>query len=60
MANIYDAAGYSITEGLQGCTVCDEALQIARDIAADRRQPVFLEDDNGDWLIFPNGDIDEA
>jgi hypothetical protein len=46
-----------ITEGLQGCIVCDEAVQIARQIAQERRAPVVLNDDDGWWRVGPRGGI---
>jgi len=56
MAAIYDyATGYAITEGLQGCETCDEAIDMAIEIAAERGVPVVLEDDDGNWLVKPDG-----
>lgn len=58
MASIYDYHnGYTITEGLQGSSVCDEAITAARRIAADREEPVLLEDDDGEWIVHPDGTI---
>ena len=51
MASIYDQNGNTITEGLQGCKVCDEAIQAAYRLAAARNEPVILEDDDGTWLV---------
>ena len=37
MAELYDyETGNKITVGLQGCNVCDEALQMAQRIASER------------------------
>lgn len=59
MAEIYDyETGESITVGLQGCTVSDEALQAARRIAVDRDAPVVLDDDDGEWGVYPDGSIE--
>lgn len=56
MAAIYTyETGDAITEGLQGCEICDEAIQIAQRIAADRGEPVVLEDDDGEWLVPSDG-----
>lgn len=60
-AAIYDAeTGDTITEGLQGCHVCDEAIQTARRIAAERDEPVHLTDDDGEWLVKPDGSRDKV
>lgn len=53
MAAIYDLDGNTITEGLQGCDTCDEALQAARRLADDRGEAVELYDDDGRWLVHP-------
>lgn len=59
MAAIYDATtGETITEGLQGCSRCDEALQTARRLAQERDEPVHLDDDDGEWLVHPDGHCD--
>jgi hypothetical protein len=59
MAAIYTQEdGSEITGGLQGCMVCDEAIQAARRIAADRGEAVVLADDDGEWLVHPNGDVE--
>ena len=56
MAAIYDLeTGYAITEGLQGCRVCDEAANLAREIARDRNEPVELDDDDSSWIVYPDG-----
>ena len=46
--------GRVITEGLQGCRVCDEALRAAVRIANDRGTAVLLHDDDGIWEIQPD------
>jgi hypothetical protein len=53
MAAIYSLDGNEITVGLQGCNVCDEALQTAKRIADDRNECVELVDDDGRWLVHP-------
>ncbi len=59
MAAIYDVvSGYPITQGLEGCRACDQAVQTAIRIAAARMQSVHLEDDDGDWMVHPNGTIE--
>jgi hypothetical protein len=58
MASLYDLnSGHTITEGLQGCNVCDEALNIAKRTAAETRRSVLLEDDDGEWIVGPSGRI---
>ena len=55
-AAIYDVTtGDTITDGLRGCYTCDEALQAAVRIAAERGEDVHLEDDDGDWHVSPDG-----
>lgn len=54
MAAIYDyETGDEITVGLQGCDVCDEAIQAAQRIADDRGEDVHLVDDDGEWIVHP-------
>ena len=60
MASITDQDGYAITDGLQGCDVCDEAVIVARRIARDRGEPVMLHDDDGDWFVLPDGSIERV
>ena len=61
MATIEDFyTGDLITDGLQGSTVCDEALQIAKEIAERRDTPVLLGDDDGEsWIVYPNREYEE-
>ena len=56
MARIYSHDGYVAADGLQGCTVCDEAWQTACRIADEWGEPVELEDDDGNWRVYPVGD----
>jgi len=59
MAAIYDMDnGMQLTDGLQGCTVSDEAIQTAQRIAVDLDEPVLLEDDDGMWEVNPDGTCD--
>jgi hypothetical protein len=51
MAAIYTLEGYTITEGLQGCIKCDEAINMACEIARERGVDVILDDDDGSWLV---------
>ena len=52
MATVYTVDGDVITEGLQGCTMCDEAI-LAAEAAADRHgEPVILADDDGEWRVY--------
>lgn len=56
MASIYDPIdGTVLVEGLQGSDVCDQAWQAARTMAAERGSDVELEDDDGNWLVHPDG-----
>jgi hypothetical protein len=60
MATIYDGeTAVTITECLQGSTVCDEAIQAAKRIAADREEDVILDDDDGYWLVSQDGTVRE-
>ena len=57
MAAIYDmASGWPITEGLQGCYVCDQAIDMAQEIADEREECVLLDDDDGQWVVHPMRD----
>ena len=57
MAAIYDTQnGNLITDGLQGCTKCDEAIQAAKRIADDLGEDVPLVDDDGEWIVHPRRD----
>ncbi len=60
MAEIYSQNAEEITVGLQGSQVCDEAIQAAKGIAADRGESVRLEDDDGNWDVYPDGTVEEA
>jgi hypothetical protein len=54
MAAIYDyETAYTLSDGLQGCNVCDEAIRAAQWTADDRGEDVVLEDDDGVWLVHP-------
>jgi hypothetical protein len=58
MAALYDLnSGHTITEGVQGSSVCNDALNMAKAIAKERRRTVILDDDDGEWLIGPSGRI---
>lgn len=58
MAAIYDADYNIITQGLQGCSRCDEAIQMARRMAAERQECVILNDDDGEWIVYLSPDRD--
>ena len=55
MATIYDQDGFTLTQGLQGSIVCDEAIQTARRIATKRGETVYLHDDGTQWRVEPDG-----
>lgn len=59
MATIYTYKTTDIiTDGLQGSDVCDEAIIAARYAAKERGEAVVLDDDDGVWLVHPNGHAD--
>lgn len=60
MASIYSVDGNEISLGLQGSDVCDEAWQAAVAIAEERGEPVWLDDDDGEWIIYPDGSREPA
>lgn len=61
MASILNyQTGEYITQGLQGCTTCDAAIQAAKRIAADTQQPIVLDDDDGQWIVYPDRSITES
>lgn len=53
MASIYTMDGDTLTEGLQGCDTCDEAILAARQTADQRGESVHLSDDDGEWIVYP-------
>jgi len=55
MASIYSKMGETITAGLQGCKVCDEARKMAKREAIEMGETVYLEDDDGNWAVEPDG-----
>ena len=57
----YETAEY-ITQGLQSTRVCDEAIQAAKRIAAERGEPVILEDDGDESVtkVNPDGTTEDA
>jgi len=55
MAAIYDMDGTELTAGLQGCNVCDEAIQAAQRTADRLGRDVELVDDDGSWIVHPAG-----
>ena len=56
MAAIYHyQTGDVITEGLPGSEICDEAWRCALEMARERNEPVVLDDDDGCWVIHPDG-----
>lgn len=60
MATIYRAKnGEHLSEGLQGSSVCDEAMIAAVADAKHLGEDVILEDDDGTWLVSPDGSREE-
>ena len=58
MAAIYDyQTADTLSDGLQGSKVCDEARRTAQKKAAELGKAVVLEDDDGCWLINTKGDV---
>lgn len=45
--------GSLLSDGLQGCNVCDHAIQTAQRLADSRREDVHLIDDDGEWIVHP-------
>jgi hypothetical protein len=60
MAEIYSKNGEELTVGLQGSSVCDEAIRAAVRIAKDLGEEVMLEDDDGRWTVYPSGKAEEG
>ncbi len=57
MAAVYDIdTGNELTTGLQGCKVCNEALQVAEGLADSMGRDVHLVDDDGEWIVHPEID----
>lgn len=60
MASILDPRdGSQICVGLQGCNVCDAAIQAAQQRADRLSRDVHLLDDDGEWIVHPAGDEGE-
>lgn len=60
MANIYNMDAEYLSEGLQGSAECDEAINAARDWSTSLDADVMLEDDDGNWIVHPDGSREEA
>lgn len=60
MAEIYSMDGEEITVGLQGSSVCDEAIRAAKRIARDRGETVRLEDDGELWDVHADGTVEHG
>jgi hypothetical protein len=61
MASILNyQTGEYITQGLQGSNSCDEAIQMATRMANERQEPVVLDDDDGQWVVNPDGSVEES
>lgn len=59
MATISDMQGQYLSQGLQGRNACDAAIQAARRMAAERNEDVLLDDDDGEWIVHPDGSRDQ-
>ena len=58
MASLFDLlSGHTITEGLQGSDICNDALRTARAIAKETKRSVLLDDDDCEWIVGPRGGI---
>lgn len=55
VASIFTMFGEKITTGLPVSAVSDEAFRAAQRIAAHRGEAVVLADDDGEWIIQPDG-----
>lgn len=54
MAAVYRLSnGNPLTDGLQGCRICDEAMQAAKYWADELGEDVQLADDDGEWIVHP-------
>jgi hypothetical protein len=60
MADIYTMDGEVITQGLQSDSVCSEAIQAAKSIAAERNEVVRLEDGDDVYDVYPDGTVSEG
>jgi hypothetical protein len=58
-ATLYDQNGNTLTEGLQPASICDQAIIVARETAARRNEDVILHDDDGYWIVSPDGSATE-
>ena len=58
MAALYDPdTAHPIAQGLQGSARSNDAINAALRAAKERNRTVWLEDDDGDWLIGPRGGV---
>lgn len=51
--------GDVIADGLQGSVMSDEAIQTAEHEAARRGTPVLLVDDDGEYVVYPDGHMEQ-
>ena len=58
MATIYDTTGETIAY-VRGVDMGGIGIQAAYEIAEMDGAPVILEDDDGDWMVHPSGDVEE-
>jgi len=56
MAGIYTMDGNELCVGLQGCRLCDEAIQQAEAWADLLGTDVLLDDDDGEWIVHPRAE----
>ena len=60
MATIYNRNAEEITAGLQSSSVCDAAIQAAKQIAADRDEEVYLKDGDDRTTVYPDGTTEDG
>lgn len=60
MAEIYDENGAEMTVGLQSSTACDNALHVAKWMASEWGEPMFLEDGDERLTVWPDGCVENG
>lgn len=57
-AAVYNGEGMAVTLGLQPTHTSDQAIRVARSLAADHGEELFLLDSDGAWIVSPNGEFE--